>query len=197
MDANHAAQTRKYTCSHTFLCCKHLKNWALSSHCKPHWAFLKILTSRHLLSLVENTGGTWTIRRLLSNKCKNFICVAILLSGRWSSIAESKYFVFFFFLKRLIICDRNSKMLNPNSDMTLWYLVNMWYRKKCHYCVICPAKFWRHTSGFERVSQESLVERSDALLVWLPAGKAAVIFPLNSDCCMTNAVLNWKLEIWM
>lgn len=37
----------------------------------------------------------------------------------------------------------------------------------------------------------------DAPLTWLTAGKAAAIFLLNSDCCMINTVLKWKLEIRM
>lgn len=40
-------------------------------------------------------------------------------------------------------------------------------------------------------------EERDAPLTWLTAGKAAAIFLLNSDCCMINTVLKWKLEIWM
>lgn len=41
MDANHAVQTNKYTCSHAFWCSKHLKNSAFNSHCKPPWGGFK------------------------------------------------------------------------------------------------------------------------------------------------------------
>lgn len=58
MDANHAVQTNKYTCSHAFWCSKHLKNSAFNSHCKPPWGgFKKILTSKPGLQACFILGG--------------------------------------------------------------------------------------------------------------------------------------------